>query len=186
MTTTTKKKIILVPVDFSEASDIAIECAIELAKVFNSEIVLLNIFENVPVDEASRKQLQSQFIYRDILKRLEKEAEKITKNEKVNAGFLIKEGNIFDHIGKAAVEVGANLMVMGTHGIKGVQHITGSYAARVITNTPVPVIVVQKKTHYKIIKNIVVYVDLTKDSKALENWAIYYSKVFGANIHIVI
>ncbi len=72
MSTTTSKKIILVPVDFSEASEIAIECAIELAKVFDSEIVLLNIFENVPVDEAARKQMQSQFIYRDIMKRLEK------------------------------------------------------------------------------------------------------------------
>ena len=186
MDTTTNKKIILVPVDFSEASEIAIECAIELAKVFNSEIVLLNIFENVPVDEASRKQLQSQFIYRDILKRLEKEAERITKNEKVNTGFLIKEGNIFDHIGKSATEVAANLMVMGTHGIKGVQHITGSYAAKVIMNTPVPAIIVQKKSKYHAIKDIVVYVDLAKDSKALENWAIHYSKIFGANIHIVI
>ena len=42
MDTTTNKKIILVPVDFSEASEIAIECAVELAKVFNSEIVLLD------------------------------------------------------------------------------------------------------------------------------------------------
>ncbi len=186
MSDTTLKKIILVPVDFSEASGIAIECAIELAKVFHSEIILLNIFENVPVDEASRKQMQSQFIYRDILKRLEKEAERITKSELVNTGFLIKEGNIFDHIGKAAVEVGANLMVMGTHGVKGVQHITGSYAAKVIMNTPVPVVVVQKKSKYHIIKDIVVYVDLTQESKTLESWAAYYSKVFGANIHVVI
>ena len=186
MSATTQNKIIIVPIDFSEASEIAVECAIELSKVFNSEIILLNIFENVPVDEASRKQLQSQFIYRDILKRLEKEAERITKEEKVNTGFLIKEGNIFDHIGKAAMDVGANLMVMGTHGIKGVQHITGSYAAKVIMNTPTPVIVVQKKSNYHPIKNIVVYVDLTKDTKALENWASYYAKVFDATIHLVI
>jgi nucleotide-binding universal stress UspA family protein len=186
MNTTKKKNIILVPVDFSEASGIAVECAVELAKVFGSEIIMLNIFENVPVDEASRKQLQSQFIYRDILKTLEKDAERITQSQKVKTGFLIKEGTIFDHIGKAAEEVGANLMVMGTHGIKGVQHITGSYAARVIHNTPVPVIVVQKKSNYQPIKNITVYLDLTKDSEALENWASHYSKVFKANVHLVV
>src|SRR5665213_1141002 len=118
MTKTDKKNVIIVPVDFSEASEIAIHSAVELAKVFNFEIVLLNIFENVPVDEVAKKQMQSQFVYRDILSRLQNEADNIIKNEKIKAQFLIKEGNIFDHIGKTAEEVGANLMVMGTHGIK--------------------------------------------------------------------
>lgn len=186
MTNTNKKNVILVPVDFSDASEIAIHSAVELAKVFNFEIVLLNIFENTPVDEAARKQMQSQFVYRDILSRLQIEADNIINNDKIKAHFLIKEGNIFDHIGKAANEVGANFMVMGTHGVKGVQHITGSYAAKVISNTPVPVIVVQKKSNYKSINNIVVPFDLTKDTKVLEEWAIFYGKKFNATIHIVI
>ena len=186
MTKTDKKNVIIVPVDFSEASEIAIHSAVELAKVFNFEIVLLNIFENVPVDEVAKKQMQSQFVYRDILSRLQNEADNIIKNEKIKAQFLIKEGNIFDHIGKTAEEVGANLMVMGTHGIKGVQHITGSYAAKVICHTFVPVIIVQRKTNYKAISNMVVPFDLTSDTKALEEWAIYYAKKFNATLHIVI
>lgn len=186
MTNINKKSVILVPVDFSDASEIAIHSAVELAKVFNFEVVLLNIFENTPVDEAARKQMQSQFVYRDILSRLQTEADNIIKNDKIKAHFVVKEGNIFDHIGKAADEVGANFMVMGTHGVKGVQLITGSYAAKVIHHTKVPVIVVQKKSNYKSINNIVVPFDPLKDSKALEEWAIFYAKKFNATLHIVI
>jgi len=186
MTAINKKNIILVPVDFSEASEIAIHSAVELAKVFNFEVVLLNIFENTPVDEAARKQMQSQFVYRDIVSRLQTNSDNIIKNDKVKAHFIIKEGNIFDHIGKAATEVGANFMVMGTHGVKGVQHITGSYAAKVISHTQVPVIVVQKKSNYKSINNIVVPFDPSKDTKALEEWSIFYAKKFNAGLHVVI
>src|ERR1035437_160832 len=77
-------------------------------------------------------------------------------------------------------------MVMGTHGVKGVQHFTGSYAAKVISHTNIPVIVVQKKSNYKSINNIVVPFDPLKDSKALEEWAIFYAKKFNATLHIVI
>ncbi|MEI6817117.1 MAG: universal stress protein [Bacteroidota bacterium] len=185
MSNTNKKNIILVPVDFSEATDIAIHSAIELAKIFKSELILLNIFEETPVDEAARKLMQSQFVYRDIMKRLQSESERINKVENIKTSFLVKEGNIFDHIGKAAEEIGAYLMVMGTHGVKGVQHITGSYFGKVIHGTSIPVIVVQKKSNYKPIKNILLRLDLSKDTKAIENWAIHYAKYFNANLHLV-
>src|SRR5690606_18717654 len=54
---------------------------------------------------------------------------------------LVRVGSIFDDIGDAASEIGANLIVMGTHGMRGMQFLTGSRALRVITSSSVPFIV---------------------------------------------
>jgi nucleotide-binding universal stress UspA family protein len=85
---------------------------------------------------------------------------------KARLSKLIQAGNIFDHIGKAASETNAALIVMGTHGIKGMQHIIGSRAMKVITNSETPYIVVQQKD-YRPIKKILVPVDFTRESKQL-------------------
>ncbi|MFH1936763.1 MAG: universal stress protein [Bacteroidota bacterium] len=56
------------------------------------------------------------------------------------------EGSIFTTINEVAVEIKANLMVLGTHGKKGLQHLFGSFVLKVVLESPVPVIVVQKKS----------------------------------------
>ena len=69
----------------------------------------------------------------------------IKSKSKVKVEYIYREGSIFDVISEVANEIKANVMILGTHGKKGIQHITGSYAMKVITESPVPVIVVQKR-----------------------------------------
>ena len=58
---------------------------------------------------------------------------------------VVRIGNIFDDIGDVASEIGVSLIFMGTHGASRWQKITGSNALKVITNSPVPFIIVQEK-----------------------------------------
>jgi len=76
---------------------------------------------------------------------------------------------------------------MGTHGMKGMQKLTGSWALKVIAKSKVPFIVVQdppddqEKYH-----NIVFPIDFKKENKEKIQMAIYMGKYFDSKIHIIV
>jgi hypothetical protein len=97
---------------------------------------------------------------------------------------LTREGSIFDEIHMAASEIGAKLMVLGTHGKKGLQHVFGSYALKVVTKSPVPTIVVQKVSFGKGYKKIVFPINSFTEARQQVQWAIHMSRTFGSEINI--
>jgi hypothetical protein len=58
---------------------------------------------------------------------------------------VVRVGSVYEDIGDAAAEIDADLIIMGTHGMRGMQFITGSRALRVITSSSVPFVVVQER-----------------------------------------
>ena len=106
--------------------------------------------------------------------------------ENTNIKSIVRVGNIFDDIGDAASEVGANLIFMGTHGASGWQKVTGSYALKVITNSSVPFIVVQdemmKDSGYD---SIVVPLDLNKETKQKLEIVGSVAHYFDSEVHLI-
>ena len=94
-------------------------------------------------------------------------------------------GNIFEDIGKIAKKEHVQLIIMGTHGQVGMQKIFGSHAMKVITSSNIPFLVVQEKTPMVEIKNIIVPIDLTKESLQITNVAGDLAKMFHAQIHVI-
>ena len=75
---------------------------------------------------------------------------------------------------------------MGTHGVKGLQKLTGSNALKVVTNSPVPFIVVQEKgpaAHGY--KNIVLPLDLSKETKQKLSLVSKIAQYFNSKVHII-
>ncbi|MCC6252183.1 MAG: universal stress protein [Bacteroidia bacterium] len=169
-----KKKItIVVPTDFSKVAESATEHAIGLCNSLgNAEIILLHILGKEKEKEEAEIKLQ-------------KIAEKLSKSSGVKIGYKTRVGNIFEDIGAAAQKLKAKLIIMGTHGVKGMQYITGSYAVKVITHSTVPFIVVQERGFRQGYNNIVLPFDLSKDTKQKLDFAINIAKVFNSKIHIV-
>ena len=98
---------------------------------------------------------------------------------------LLKEGSIFTTIGEVADDEQAQLIVMGTHGVKGVQHLVGAYALKVVAGSKVPVVIVQHKLpkahgYMKIVSPIDFSVE-TKQ-KTLQTMAV--AKMFNADVHL--
>jgi nucleotide-binding universal stress UspA family protein len=167
-----KKDVILVPTDYTAVAECATGHAIELAKTLHGEIALLHIIGNEKEMEATREKLSG-----------------IAKGIEVKHGItvhpVVRIGNIFEDIGEVASEMDAKLIIMGTHGVRGIQFITGSHALKVITASSVPFIVVQerniKPNGYK---NIVLPMDLTKESKQKVDITINMAKYFHSKVHI--
>ena len=133
---------ILVPTDFTSVAETALGHAIKVAEIMNGEIVLLHV-----VDRDGRSN--------EARRKLDPIAEKVSKQNNIPTVGKIVTGNIFEDIDKVADYEGVRLIIMGTHGRTGIQHITGSYAMKVITNSTIPFIVVQEKIVPESYKNIV-------------------------------
>jgi hypothetical protein len=56
----------------------------------------------------------------------------------------MRQGNLFQEVNAVLKEQKPRMMIVGTHGKKGLQHLFGSYALRMVLDAPCPVMVVQK------------------------------------------
>lgn len=172
--------IVLVPTDFTAVGDNAINQAAEAAKFLNYKVVILHV-----IDKTTKAQLKKDSLDEETIReKLNALAEDVKTNYKIEAEGIAREGSIFTTISDVARDIGANLLYLGTHGKVGMQHITGSYALKVVTSSPAPVIVVQKRSFNEGYRHIVL--PITSDSGPWEKtkWAAHIAKQFKSEIHI--
>jgi nucleotide-binding universal stress UspA family protein len=166
-----KNKIFLVPHDFSSVADNAFEHALYTAKTVSAKIYLLHVVSK----EKEIKDAEKKLI--DIIK---------AKDTTIEIEPVVRVGNIFEDIGDFAAEHHADLIFMGTHGRHGWQHITGSHALKVITHSSVPFIIVQEKkikqTGYD---DIVVPLDLNKETKQKLAYVANIANYFKSKVHVI-
>jgi nucleotide-binding universal stress UspA family protein len=166
------QKTFIVPHDFTNAADVALAHAIATAKIAGASIQLLHVVSNDPeIKQASNK------LNEVITKFSDSDIELIPN---------VRIGNIFDDIADFAAEHQAQLIFMGTHGAHGWQHIVGSDALKIVTQSNVPFIIVQEKavkpTGYDA---IVVPMDLHKETKQKLSIVANLAKYFNSKIFVV-
>ncbi|MDP2176649.1 MAG: universal stress protein [Bacteroidota bacterium] len=168
-----KNNLILVAYDFTNEAKCALKHANNLAKTTKSSIELIHIItkdtKNVP----------------SIISNLNEVAETNQKESGISTKALAEEGDIFTSIGKIAEDKKAWYLVFGTHGVKGMQHILGAFALKVVSSSPCPVIIVQNKTIAENgYKNILIPIDKSKYTKQKVYQAISLAKQYNSNIHL--
>jgi nucleotide-binding universal stress UspA family protein len=166
------KKNFIVPHDFTDVANIALEHAIATAKPLGADIHVLHVVKNNSlVKEASST--------------LDMVIEKYSEHG-VNLIPSVRIGNIFDDIGSFGDEHQSDMIFMGTHGAHGWQHVTGSHALKVVTSSSIPFIIVQEKsvkqTGYD---SIVVPMDLHKETKQKLSVVASIAKFFNSKVHVV-
>ncbi|MFN8255150.1 MAG: universal stress protein [Bacteroidales bacterium] len=172
--------IILVPTDFSEVCENAVNHTLQIAKYIDFKVILLHVINDDTIAYLEKNGLTKE----SIETKLKEHTEKYRIEFGIQVDYVLKEGKLFKQVQKAVAEVGANMVVLGTHGKVGFQKITGSYALKVITKTLVPTIVVQKKALIEPYRNIVFPVTVETQDRQKVNWAIYIAKTFRSTVHI--
>jgi len=168
-----RKKTFIVPHDFSAVADNALEHAIATAKPLEAQVFVLHVVakeKNISEAETTLKETIAKF-----------------SDKGVELIPYVRVGSIFEDIGEFASEHHAELIIMGTHGAHGWQHITGSHALKVVTSSSVPFIIVQDKVAKSSgYDDIVVPMDLHKETKQklviVANLATY----FKSRVHVII
>lgn len=172
----TKKKFI-VPFDFTDVAESAVEHALITAQVVGADVHMLHVVaKKEAVKEAKEK-----------LSEAVGKVQAATLSDGVEIISHVRVGNIFDDIADFASEIGAELIFMGTHGAHGWQHITGSHALKVVTNSPTPFIIVQEaRINESGYDDIVVPLDLHKETKQKLTLVANMAKYFNSRVHVII
>lgn len=135
-------KHILVPTDFSEPSQRALATALDLARVCDSRLTLLHIWSTPNFDYAEALSWpidDMQNAARNALDATLAATQKIYP--KTDA--ILREGLTWREILDVAKELGCDLIVMGTHGRRGLPRLLlGSSAEKVVRLSPIPVMTV--------------------------------------------
>ena len=140
---------ILCPVDFSEFTDQILDYAVTIAKRFDSELHLIHVIPNLNYFTPYESFLTPEnlvAIERNIEGEVGKDFDKITKKIELPFKRIIKTGVTFVEIIDYIKDQGVDLVVMGTHGRSGIEHILiGSVAEKVVRKSPCPVLTVRPK-----------------------------------------
>jgi len=173
-----KNNVILIPTDFSEVCQNAINYGVNMAKFLDFEIVLLHVVNKHTNTFLRKEKLQREYIDNKLVEI----AHRIADEYGINVKTLSREGSIFSIIPKVTIEISAGLVLLGTHGKTGFQNLTGSYAMRVINSSTAPVLVVQNKEFRHGFKNIVLPIYNSKIFKSRLSWTRNIAKIFNSEI----
>lgn len=169
------RNIILVTWDFTDISEFALLHAIRIAKMIENTIRIIHIVDST----TARKN------YSEVEERFRKTVEELQIKYGLPLQTIILTGNIFAEISNYASQSDAHMVIMGTHGIKGVQKITGSRALKVIAGSTIPFIVIQDKPQSEDrFRSIVFPIDFKAENKEKLQWAIYLGKYFNSKVYL--
>lgn len=146
-------KTILVPTDFSEGARAALRIASDLALAHTAKLVILHVTELPPGLDTGTMIAPApggipltvvDFAREQAVAWMQQDREKHVSPE-VEAVVRIEVGAAVDTVLAAADEVGADLIVVGTHGRTGFAHLVlGSVAERIVRRARVPVLTVRR------------------------------------------
>ena len=139
-------KILLVATDFSECAERALDYAVALAGKLDAKIRLLNVIgiPSMAIPEVGVAVTST--LMESTVRTHHAELDKLAvRHPSVNIETVLRTGDARDLIIDVASEVSAGLIVMGTHGRRGVRRaLIGSIAESVVRTAPCPVLTIRE------------------------------------------
>jgi nucleotide-binding universal stress UspA family protein len=172
-------RIVLVPLDFSEQSLIALEQAVSLSTYFSTSVKILHVVEKGSLfikDEQKRESLE---------KELKEVAIKFS-NPNVPVDILIRDGEISQVINQTAADLSAVFIVMGVNsGSRFKRRLIGKNSLNVVRESVVPVITIKGKQHRVGCRNIVLPLDLSAETTQKVSYAIEFARLGTCSVRLM-
>ena len=161
---------ILLPTDFSETANHALEVAVQLTKKHNCKLVILHMLE-IPIhhlpnveltndvhatDHRGQDQLPQALFYMKLAQKRFEEMAELPFLKDVDYEEAIQNHLDFKGIINSAHKYGADLIVMGSHGASGFKEVfVGSHTEKVVRTSDVPVLVIKGRDENFSVNNFV-------------------------------
>lgn len=160
-------KTILVPVDFSEYSEFALEVAASIAKDKGANIIAVHMLglSNAFLTKDESEEVYNAMYYMKLAKKRFKEFLNKPYLKDIEVIDTIKNYKDFSELNKVAKEFQADLIVMGSHGTSGFAEIfVGSNTEKVVRTSEIPVLVIKERMKDFNIKQVIYVSDLELES----------------------
>lgn len=185
-----KSSKILIPIDFSETSLLAIQHGAFVAQLTKGDVCLLHVINSnytrqnlfLPI-----LQLNDPLEFeKKVENKLNELANDVRSEFGVNVECIIKTGVPAAEVVDTIKEIDASLLVMGTHGYSPMEELViGSNALRVITKANCQVMTMSKSSDHKGYNKILIPIDNSGHSRQKVVYAIEMAKQFGAHLYAV-
>jgi len=195
-------KKILVPTDFSDQAHAALDLAAELARINNSELLLLNVLDvpgghaftpggssfNVMGGPAYAGELDNVYVV-ELHNKTKEKLQDIIDSEKFNdidIRYKLQLGNPYHNISEEITKNNVDLVVMGTRGASGIEEVLiGSNTEKVVRLAKCPVLTVKEKVSATSLKNIVFASNFTEEEDNVIAELKKMQKMLDAKLHLV-
>lgn len=166
------KKTILVPTDFTQVADYALQHAVRVSSVVHEEITLLHIVQTDDKIAEAKEKIE--------------ELVKDTKSKfNIQPASIVRCGNILVDIAKVAEEINSSMVIMGSHRIKSESTLNDSVALAVIKSCKVPFITIQEPPINKRYDEIVFPIDFTAENIEKHGWISYFCDYYVSRFHLI-
>ncbi|MFW6019244.1 MAG: universal stress protein [Bacteroidales bacterium] len=180
------KRVIIVGMDFSEGSELALNYAIQLANKLYANILMVwvekeKVSSSVLVGENHDPQAEATKRFEDLI---QKRKDSLTGGKFM---YKIRKGKVHKEIASQAKYHEAFLIVVGTHGTSGFEEFwIGSSAYRIVTSSPCPVITLRyEEAEERPIKKIVLPIDSTRQTRQKSPFVATLAKQFDAEVIVL-
>lgn len=191
-------KKILVPVDFSDCSNNAVEAALMLAGTFGFELFLLNVVE-IPIIEynygmagdltgAPGTGSMDPAIFQSVMESSKERMQKLISSDSfksIKVTSLVESGVVSQTVKGVCEKYAIDLIIMGTHGTSGLSGVLiGSNAEGIVKLSSIPVITIKNKIPH--LPEIIVFAsDFTEETNSFFPKVRYFAELFNAEIHFL-
>lgn len=183
-------KQILVPTDFSESADNAIDFAIQSSKILPAKVTLLHSYEvnsSLYTDYMGVNKEFTSSLLNDADKNLAELSERISETHHVKVDTLLSIESLQEAIAKTVKDKGIDLIVMGTLGASGLREkIWGSTTAAVITNTKIPVMAIPIEYHWQKPKKILFTTNRFEKESGILNYLFELAGMYMARVQVAV
>jgi len=177
---------ILVPIGFSEQSMVALGQAFNIAKIKKSGIVLLSVIKEQSVMQTLFADDNSDELKAKVKEKLDAMALEYSEKYGINVDTMVSKGKIYQQINGVSEMISADLIIMGTNGSQGrSSKVIGSNAEKVVRLSKCPVITIKGKCHMQGCENIILPIDIEKETKQKVTYALEYARYWDATIRVV-
>ncbi|SHF40089.1 universal stress protein [Pedobacter caeni] len=183
-------KTILVPTDFSECADNALNFAIGIAKLSQLEIVVVHVLdlaETIYIDYAGPTVEYVKILREQAYEEMTKLKNRVMADDQIPIQTVVYESPVYGNIVQAGIDHHATLVVMGTKGANKLnEKLWGTYTASIISKSLIPVLAIPKD--YKWLKPEKILLATNHFEKDEESWATLNDiiELFQVKLHVAV
>tara|TARA_A100000171_G_scaffold43647_1_gene45847 strand:+ start:882 stop:1730 length:849 start_codon:yes stop_codon:yes gene_type:complete len=188
-------KTILVPIDFSEQSKYALNFAAQLAQKGELQIQAIHIIEGPQnhtfntMGDGIANESEDYFFLKQLLEKTKENMRNLVESKAyagINITGSVEIGNPYQSISKAIADHQADLVVMGSKGVSGIDEVLiGSNTEKVVRHAKCPVITIKSEVKLNTIQNIVLATNLREEQSRLFVELKKLQALTGAKLHLV-
>jgi len=164
--------IYLVPYDFSHIAESAFVLALQLAKRNYGTVYVLHIAKN----EAEEKKANTEML---------EMVQNLSEEDRDRVFVKVLRGNLYKSVAITGEILNANLAVMGTHGLKGLQRLLGSNALKMVAMSSTPYLLLVKEQKLEKVDTIVMPFSFVEDTLFVLDALVEFAKQYESVIHLV-